>query len=162
MNREETKKILAAISAVYQNVTINAGSVELWHRILEPFQYQQVEKACLEFFRTSSKFPPVPGEIFQNLKKQVASHTISSRDAFALALAASSPYYKSNEPIHPRILRVMQGIGWERLRAADETDMHWIRRDFINSYEAILDSEISEDLPKILTLIENKQKLLAA
>lgn len=160
MNREETKKILAAISATYTNVTINPGSVDLWHKILEPFHYSQVEDACLAFFRTSSKFPPVPGEIFQTLKKKVAKHTISAEDAFRVALAASSPYYKRTEPIHPRIFRVMDGIGWERLRTADETDMHWIRRDFIKSYEAILDAEISEDLPRILTLIESKPKLI--
>ncbi len=63
MNREETKKILMAIKAIYQNFEFSEVQLELWPMILGDATYDEVHRALLKYMRKSEAFAPVPGKL---------------------------------------------------------------------------------------------------
>lgn len=71
MTRQETTKVLAAITAVYPAFLKDrdpALTVNIWTSVFEDESYEQVSRALTAFISTDTKgFPPMPG----NLKKLI-------------------------------------------------------------------------------------------
>jgi hypothetical protein len=154
MNNEETKKILAAISAVYTNAKFNAGSVAIWSALFKEIAYSDVEQACFDFFKTPAQFPPVPGDIFASLQKKALSQFPSATDAWQEVMRIASPYKrKERSTLDDQIQRVMRGIGWERVERADvDKELPWLKKAFVEAYQHTTASEAKLRLPHYIDM----------
>lgn len=69
MNRMETQNILNKIKVFRQSFLILKETIEEWTKILEPYDYSDVDKKLDEYFRESSNFGqyPDPYYLIRNL-----------------------------------------------------------------------------------------------
>jgi len=73
MKRDEIKKILFAIGAIYQNFQFNEVLLDLWPQILGDATYQETHAAAVEFMRRGSAFAPTPGQLLELIEEKRVS-----------------------------------------------------------------------------------------
>lgn len=78
MNRMETQNILNKIKVFRQSFLILKETIEEWTKILEPYDYQDVDKKLDEYFKESNNFGqyPDPYYLIRNLT------TISEKEKY--------------------------------------------------------------------------------
>lgn len=130
MNKKETTRILAILTAVWSNEQVDDAKVTAYQLALEDVSYESAQQAVKTLLR-SAKFFPKPseilelivdvalpqkssGECWEIVQKQIRSHGYNSWDSVDFGDDA--------------ILTAVKAVGWRRL-CLDE-DQKFIRRDF--------------------------------
>jgi hypothetical protein len=108
MNKSETAKILAGISAFYQSFQVNSFSVEMWADIFSEVDYADAMKALKVFTFTNSAFAPSPGQLIALIKEEKDGIDPPSEIAFDMALEFL--YGKEKTELHPRISEVLEYV----------------------------------------------------
>lgn len=86
MNRTETLKIMAMLSAFYgEGKSDPEEMANAWYLILKDYDYDLTEKAVLEFARNDQRdyanFPP-PGKLISEIEKQLGKYNLIVNSAF--------------------------------------------------------------------------------
>lgn len=80
MNRIETQNILNKIKVFRQSFLILKETIEEWTKILEPYDYQDVDKKLDEYFRESNNFGQYPDPYYLSRNLTTKSEKEKYRD----------------------------------------------------------------------------------
>lgn len=155
MNRNETVLLLAGISGVYPNFKVTDVMVNFWESVLKQHSYSSMLGAFRLYASKANPFPPsVPGDLLAILIDQVVPGESEIDSNFQRVLAASSPYKKElRADLNPLEKKVGAEIGWQRMHMADcQSEIPWIKKEFVKSYQANARAFAAKNLPKILQL----------
>lgn len=142
MDRNDIRAVLATISAIYPNYTVNAGTVDVWLAILGHQDAKTVKNAVLAFLSSDSAFAPTPGQINALCAKFAAEphEKITAGEAWDMCAQAArggldfarlTAQYSS----FPRLLKAARQVGWDRVRYAPDTEIDFVRQAFCRFYE---------------------------
>ena len=149
MTTRETAMILATLRAAYpsfyrdmshDDVTATAS---LWHGLFADEDYTVVSAAVQALIKTrTNTYPPVPGEVTEQIHKLTHPDELSAQDAWALVKqAASRGLYNAQEEYDRLPPSVQHAVGSPaQLRAWAETDPSTfetvVASNFRRAYEA--------------------------
>lgn len=102
MTREETKKILYAIQALYPNYRPEnkSAAVDVWCMTLSEYDYQAVSIALKMYAQTDQTgFAPAPGQLIANIYAKSEHESITATDAWGMVTRAmrNSAYHAEEE-----------------------------------------------------------------
>ncbi len=90
MTREETKKVLAVISATYPGFKPQDAQTILsaWSMILEPYDYSEIQKGLMAYIRSdTSGFAPAVGQLIGKAQETLSGE-LSDGEAWGLVIIA--------------------------------------------------------------------------
>lgn len=169
MTREETKKILMMVQALYPNfnppdktVTINT-----WFLLLKDNEYLAIEQALRAYITTdTSGFAPNIGQLLDKLHTIQSPQELNEMEAWSLvSKALRNGYYGAVEEFEKLPPLVQKAVGSpDNLRNWSQTDVKAIetviQSNFMRSYAAIVkrEYEIKKMPADVQALIENVNK----
>ena len=116
MNRQETSRILAMITAIYPAFLKDRDPkilADVWHRVFMEDPYELVERALSAFIASDTKgFPPTPGAINAFIVKSRQLREMTDMEAWGLVYkAVTRGYYNSREEFEklPPMIRKIVG-----------------------------------------------------
>lgn len=152
MTKEETSKILLAITGVFSSFRPNEMTLPTWFRLLGAIQMQDVINALDSYIATGAEFAPTPGQLIQLMQRKSLPHSekITPDEAWHMVerVAAGSCNPQSMAFLQkecPRGMAAASQIGWNRIRYADlEKEIAFVRRDFIAAYQRTTERDALE------------------
>lgn len=155
MTRDETKKILMSVQAMYPlyKPDDKTVTIEVWHRMLANEPYQLVDTALQLYVREDTKgYPPSIGQIFDRIRRIQALHTpqedtLTDLEAWALvAKALKNSGYEAKEefrklpPVVQKILGSHDTLrDWAML---DSDEVHTVvQSNFCRAYRTMIQRE---------------------
>ena len=152
MTKEETAKILLAITGVFSNFRPNEMTLPTWFRLLGAIQMQDVINSLDSYIATGAEFAPTPGQLIQLMQRKSLpqAEKITADEAWLMVenVAAASCKPQSMAFLQrecPRAMASASQIGWNRIRYSDlEKEMSFVRRDFIQAYERTIERDALE------------------
>ena len=151
MNRQETGRILAMITAVYPSFLKDRDPeilAEVWQRIFENTPYRLAEQALYAFMASETRgFPPTPGAINSLIVRARQAAEPTDVEAWGLVYRAicRSTYYSVEEfnKLPPLIRKIVGSPGqlreWSQLSPAEVCT--GIASAFMRAYRARLELE---------------------
>lgn len=148
MTREETIGILMVIQAAYQNYRVpdKTVAVNMWHRALGEYSYEEVSNALDTFIRSDTKgFAPSPGQVIDKIHIVGRLEELNEMEAWSLVSKAlrRGNYYAEEEygKLPPEIRKAVGSPdnlrNWAR---APEHDVETvIQSNFMRTYRTGLD-----------------------
>lgn len=162
MTENETAKILMAITGLFGNFKPNEMTHPTWHRLLGALPFRDVISALDTYIATGAEFAPTPGQLLKILERRALPQGDLVTPDEAWAMAVSAAQVGSLDGLkHERTLAAIEQVSFHRIRYADiETELPFVRRDFIAAYErsAERDETQREALPaasKITAIVNN-------
>ena len=143
MTKEETSKILLAITGIFSNFRANEMTLPTWFRLLGAIQMQDVIHALDSYIATGAEFAPTPGQLIQLMQRKSLpeAEKITADEAWQMVenVAGGSCKPQSMAFLQkecPRAMAAASQVGWHRIRYADlEKEIAFVRLDFIQAYE---------------------------
>lgn len=149
MKLEQMAVILAQASSVFSNFTLTKEAIKTWHSLFSDTDIEAFHAAMRTCVKEPGRsFFPTPGEVNKiilqarklNLPDADEAWTNLLRFAAGGDSSGAYKYLAGNEAG----LRALDRVTFHSLRYADiETELPWIRKEFISSY-----NEISESIEK--------------
>ena len=154
MTREETKRLLMTIEAIYSNFKIRDLQVTLdaWHAILSDQEANAIFASLKQYSRTNETgFAPDPGQLIQGVYKQTRTDTLSASEAWVLVYKAlcRSSYYAEEEfnKLPPEVQEAVGSPGQLRAWAVDENFAEGVASsNFRRAYEVACARKKEKDL----------------
>lgn len=156
MNKTETAKIMSVLSVTYPNfyagfsVEKKEQALDIWHVVLEDYPYALVQQAVKAVI-TSSKFPPTPAEIIEQIKFIQKEPEMTEVEAWGyISKAIKNSTYRAAEEweklpevlkkiVSPDLLR-----SWSTIKADDvETVIH---SNFLRTFREVQARDKKYDL----------------
>lgn len=172
MTKEETSKILLALTGVFSNFRPNEMTLPTWHRLLGAIQMQDVINALDSYIATGAEFAPTPGQLIQLMQRKSLpeAEKITADEAWSMVEGVASGSCKPQSMAFlqkecPRAMAAASQIGWNRIRYADlEKEIAFVRRDFIQAFERTterdaLDRETLGAPEQVLSLVNTLAKM---
>ena len=151
MNRAETGKIMSVLAVTYQN--FYAGftaekkeqALEVWHMVLEEYPYSLVQYAVKAVI-ASSKFPPTPAEIIEQIHFLRKEPELSEAEAWVyISRAIKGSSYRTMDEWQklPEVLKktvsVEQLHSWSSVKPDDIETI--IRASFLRAFRGVQERE---------------------
>lgn len=114
MNIAETQKILALIYASFPNFhpADPALTVQVWQKVLEPDEYQNIEDALMVYMRTdTSGFAPSPGKLHMMIADRMSDEIDEGEVMTMLTLASRNANYGFQEEYDRMPRELQKAIG---------------------------------------------------
>lgn len=114
MTRDDTKKLLLAISLTYSNFkTVDLGAViDVWHSILRVEDAQEIQDAFVTFARTDmSGFAPTPGILCQMVANRKADEMTDGEVITMLTMASRNANYGFEEEFNKLPPLLQKAVG---------------------------------------------------
>lgn len=178
MNRQETSKIVASITAAYPNhfkgyTTQQIDSlINTWCMVMDDYTYPQASAGLKIFLASDTKgFPPSPGQVIDCILKitKPESAEMSEGEAWHIARKAiergSAWAEEDFEKMPPNIQKALGSPANIRSMATDsEYNEEVAKSQFLRAYRSILTREREEaKIPsKVMALIQNTVKQIEA
>lgn len=169
MTAEETAKILLTLTGIFTNFRPNALTAPMWVRLLQDVPFPQVLSALDTYIGSGKEFAPTPGQLIEIMRERAKplADKVTADEAWAMAVTAAQLGSLAGLN-HQKTLNAIEQVGFKRIRYADEmSELPFVRRDFINAYEASSerDSKARAVLPlqgevKLMVSTLANQKLL--
>ena len=146
MNRLETGRILAMITAIYPSFSKDRDPkilADVWHRVFMNVPYDTVERALSAFLASDTKgFPPTPGAINAYIVRAKQAKEMTDTEAWGLVYKAlTRGGYNSREEFEklpPKIRKIVgspaQIHEWAMLPASEVCTV--IASSFMRTYRA--------------------------
>ena len=159
MTREETKRVLASISAVYPpNLMpqVTDATVNIWSQLMADLSFLEVQTVVAAWLSTN-KYPPTIHDIRERIVKAKSPEMQSADEAWARAMKAIHLYgwYKTRESIAymgERVWSAVQVIGWEALCLMTLEQKPFIFAQFRDAYNNQVKREMERAmLPQAVT-----------
>lgn len=162
MTITEAAEMLAVLKAAWPNHPLDvATGAKVYHRALQDIPGHLVEKALDEWLRTG-KFFPAPSEI-RALALRAGLDTPSAEEAWAEVEYQfhHGPYAKEFPKWSTQILeQTVRTLGWEQMRATDDSDMGTLRAQFRNTYDSYAKRTFGSDArPALAEAAERRQAI---
>lgn len=164
MTREDTQKLLMAISALYPNFTVNNKTltVDAWFWVLEPYPAAAVKAALDIYVKTNNTgFAPSASQLIGCMHAPAENNQLSEGEAWALVKKGiADGNYHSEErynELPPLVQRAVGGA--EMLRQWAQTDSTQVNTvimsNFQRTYKAILakddfNNKVPEQLAQVV------------
>lgn len=163
MTREETQNLLAMMQAAYQNYNppSKTAAVNVWHMMLQDFDWKIVQAAFVAFVReNTSGFPPSPGQIIEKIQLLTKPEDLNEMEAWALvSRAIRRSAYNSREEYAKLPESVQKAVGSSNQLYAWAMDTEYnesvVSSHFVRCYRTIVERENT-----IAKLPENIRKLI--
>lgn len=163
MTREETQNLLAMMQAAYQNYNppSKTAAVNVWHMMLQDFDWKLVQAAFVAFVReNSSGFPPSPGQIIEKIQLLTKPEDLNEMEAWALvSKAIRRSAYNSREEYEKLPESVQKAVGSSNQLYAWAMDTEYnesvVSSHFVRCYWTIVERENT-----IAKMPENIRKLI--
>ena len=114
MSREDIKRLLGMITITYPNFKLNDPSlaVDVWHRILEPDDAQNIFDAFSVYARTdTSGFAPSPGKLHMMIADRLSDEIDEGEIMTMLTLASRNANYGFQEEFDKMPKALQKAIG---------------------------------------------------
>lgn len=148
MTRDETKKILMAIKAVYPLLVVDQTVIDVWQALLGNHAYAVIQDATMGYLREPHDFAPTPGKILARISDKVRAVGIDPDDAWNQAVAVCSPHKrKERSLLSPAVVQAAERVGWDRIAYANvDKELPFVRKTFLESYKTFIDRKMSKAL----------------
>lgn len=134
MTPTEIAKLVQITQGNYPNWKPSEITPEVWLELLKDFPWDAIKKALKIYMSQPHEFAPNPGQLIGIIKQRCAPHKLTPDEAWSIAVGASCS--GRLHEIDPRAAAAAQQVGVSRIRYADlETEIPFVRRDFIAAYE---------------------------
>ena len=168
MTRDETKQLLMAIQATYQNFKVKpeemAFTINAWHTMLEEYPYQAIQAAFKIYVKTStSGFAPSVSQLINAMYTAKDNEKLSEGEAWALVKRAiQDGGYHAEERFNELPEIVQKAVGspnmihqWSQTESDEVNTV--IMSNFQRAYRTILQRQAFNDrVPIALTDIVNQ------
>lgn len=145
MNRNETSKILAGMSAIFPSFKVEdkTSMLTVWTKILEPFDYPAIENALMVYARTNaSGFAPSTGQLIDICVKQAMTDYQTPEQAWVTVYKALCNSGSNSTEEFNKLPEVIQdAIGSPRVLrewAMGQDNIQFLQRQFQESYSKAL------------------------
>ncbi len=142
MKLSEITAILGQAAIVFPNVTLQEATFRAWFKLFEAEDAQKFHAAMLALVKEAGrKFFPTPGEVTEILQRMNDGGSAPGdlwEHAIHLASHGLSVDRMTEEMTKKsaRAARALRSIGWDRVRHTDLSDLHYVRRDFIEAMKS--------------------------
>lgn len=167
MTKEETKKLIFGIQAVYGTLEVTPVLVDVWHAVLERWPYMLVHSAVLQYLSEAHEFPCKPGQINQrciNLNRRALDIPTGGElweqlCGFARSGLDQLEVVKRLEGNRAAIAAVRQ-VGFDRIRYGDiEHELPFIKKDFERHYNEQLERDVARETVAGLPAEDGRREL---
>ncbi len=151
MKLEQMAMILAQASSVFSNFTLTKEAIKTWHSLFANTDLEEFHAAMRTCVKEPGRsFFPTPGEVNKVILQAKRMNMPDADEVWCTLLGYASGgdssgayrYLNGNEAG----LRALDRVTFHSLRYADiETELPWIRKEFINSYNEITESIQSKE-----------------
>ena len=151
MKLEQMAVILAQASSVFSNYTLTKEAIKTWHSLFANTDLEEFHAAMRTCVKEPGRsFFPAPGEVNKIILQAKRLNLPDADEAWSRLLSFASggnssaayEYLRGNEVG----LRALDRVTFHSLRYADiETELPWIRKEFISSYNEISQSIESKE-----------------
>jgi hypothetical protein len=136
VNRQETAKILAVLTAGFPHINLSRESVEVYHEALKDLDYGAAQGAVREILLSAEFFPP-PAVIRRKVAERAGVLAPSGGEAWSEVTTQARIEGLRGSPTfsHPAIRKVVDQLGWYDICMSTNTDT--LRAHFLKAYEQI-------------------------
>jgi hypothetical protein len=133
MTEVESRRITTLLVAAYPAWKPSEATMQLYERLLRPFEAGLAEEAVLRIIRMPREFAPTVGSIcHQAARLALQEGELSAEEAWAEVAAAVRSHGSYREPNfrNPALSRTVAAIGWDELCASsnrEATRAHFFR-----------------------------------
>jgi len=148
MNREDIKRLLGMITITYPNFKLNdpALAVDVWHRILEPDDAQNIFDAFSVYARTdTSGFAPSPGKLHMMIADRLSDEIDEGEIMTILTMASRNANYGFQDEFDkmPRALQKAVGSptnirNWGQM---EQDQLNYTFNNIIKAYKRTVHDE---------------------
>ena len=157
MTPEETGEIVRFLSAAYPSWQVTAGTISVWHGLLESCDYSDVKMAAMALVRTST-FAPSIAQILREIAEEAQAVAPTYGDAWAeVRRAIWTEGFNTRDWTHRAIAEAVEAIGWYEIRKSDNQDTTRAQfRDIYKDIAARMDKQVLTS-PNALGYSERRQ-----
>lgn len=141
MDRVETGKLLAIMSAAWPNFEVDKAKHAIWHEMLGDVEFEIVQVALKKLI-LESPYPPSIADVRRQVVEIMTppGDQMEPAEAWGAVLQAVRQwgYYREGEALKSlpdRVARVVRMMGWQELCASEEPDV--VRAQFMRMYDQI-------------------------
>lgn len=155
MKLEELTNILAVAAQLFPNAALSTAHYWLWHSLFANDSADAFSRALQVVLKEPGrKWFPTPGEVNAVLaeSKKTEAERMTSVEAWNAVVERAEKNPPKGFPAversaarkFPRLHAALMAIGGlERVRFADESEIQWVRKAFIEAYHELEQAEIS-------------------
>jgi hypothetical protein len=165
MTKDETKKLLMGIQAVFPTFDVSALLLGVWASVLEYWPYETARAAVMAYLGEPVQFPPRPGDINERCIK--LTKALDGRPPAAAAFAdvckcasqsMGETQVQETFADNPSALAAIRQVGYQRIRYANlETELTWLKKDFERHYNDHSEHEVKQERLALLPPLSVKQ-----
>ena len=155
MKKSEMLESLEVMESMYGEGIISEPMLNGWYSI-----FGDLDKATFEYMikvtvqQPGRKFSPKPGEIMETLIKHSKPSKPCGEEVWSVVVAYASAgdengvmeYVSDNRAAQV----ALRSVSFHAIRYSDiETELKWVRKDFINAYNSVADNDEQDELAQI-------------
>lgn len=142
MKLSEITLTLGQVATVFQNVTMSEPTLRMWHKLFENEDSQRFQAAIIAIIKEPGRvFFPTPGEVVAMLQRMNEGDNAPG-DLWEMACLLARGGLNTEQMVErmsetsPRAARALRSIGWDRVRYTDNSELHYVRREFLEALAA--------------------------
>lgn len=168
MDRDETKKIVAAVKVAFQGkFEVNPATVGIWHEVLKHIPYNLGMTAVMQYLSEAQIWPPSPGEVLVRVSGMTQPKKLNREEAWSFAMDLARRFgdggemrdrvnsrtgevvrmgegrYQANirAAKFPALQKAIKTIGWEAFCTTPQSSLDFLRKRFFELYDDIIENE---------------------
>lgn len=165
MTREDTKKLLMFMTATYSNFKLNDPglAVDIWHRILEPDDAQDIMDAFAVYARTdTSGFAPSPGKLHMMIADRKTEEIDEGEILTMLTMASRNANYGFQEEYDKMPRALQRAIGSPTIirnwGCMEQEQLSYTFNNIVKAYKRV----VNEEKLRLASVGTNMERLSAS